>query len=786
MGAQIAAALANQGIPCDLLDLPSEGSAPSRRAEEAKKRLLSLRPSPVYGPAVLDLIRPGNFRDDLPRLREADWVIEAVIEKLDAKRQLWAQAAPHLRPDVIASTNTSGIPIASIAQALPPELRRRFLGTHFFNPPRYLRLLEVIPTPGTATEAVAAISRFAEQVLGKGVVVAHDVPGFITNRIGCYGLMVTLRAMEEAGLGPDEVDSITGPAMGRPNSATFRTLDLVGLDVFVDICDNMRGYPLEPWERDAFEVPAYLREMVKRGWTGEKAGQGFYKRVQEGGQSQIITLDLEKLEYRPRRRLQAPSLAATRNLEDAAQRIRTLVGSDDPAGRFAWRVRSQVLVYSARKVGEVADDIASIDRAMRWGFGWELGPFETWDALGVADTARRMESDGLDTPGWVKALADGGQGFYRHGAQASDQATPAGRYVPVPELERTIPLQRLLALGRRVAQRPGVTLFDLGDGVAFLDFHSPKQAIGPDMVEMLEVAAQRVPQDFRGLVLGSHVLPNFCVGANLMLVLLAAQEEEWDEIDRLVRRLQHGLLRLKRAPFPVVTAPYGFALGGGAELALAAHKVVAASECYMGLVETGAGLIPAGGGCKEMLIRALEGHPGGLGAFIAGGRRSPLDLAPPPDPAPALARAFETIGLAKVSGNAEEARGLGFLRPSDVVVPNLDHLLHVAREAVIALDEQGFRPPAPARVPVLGEGSRALLELGVQHLVWGGQATEHDQKIARKLAYVLTGGDRPAGSWASEEYFLDLEREAFLSLCGEPRSQERMRHILDTGRPLRN
>ena len=426
MGAQIAAVLANEGVPCDLLDLATEPTQDDRDPKvrnhlihEAKKRLLKQKPAPLCSPDVLELIRPGNFSDDLPRLREADWVIEAVVEKLDVKREIWSRAAPHLRAGVIASSNTSGIPIASIAEALPQELRRRFLGTHFFNPPRYLRLLEVTPTSDTDPAVVAAVSRFSEHVLGNGVVIAHDVPNFIANRIGCFGFAATLKATEEFGLEPDEVDTITGPAMGRPRSATFRTLDLVGIDIYVDICDNTRRYVSEEWEREAFEVPPFLREMVKRGWIGEKAGQGFYSRGGKGERGEILALHRDTFEYRPRRLAQATSLAAVGNVEDVRERLRTLVAADDTAGRFAWRVLSQVLVYSARMVGVVADDIDSIDKAMRLGFAWELGPFETWDALGVAETLRRMRADKLEVPGWVSELAQRDQSFYRDEAGQS-------------------------------------------------------------------------------------------------------------------------------------------------------------------------------------------------------------------------------------------------------------------------------------------------------------------------------------------------------------------------------
>ena len=432
MGAQIAAFIAGHGIPCDLLDLPSDGDR-NRRAADAKQRLWKLKPPPMESVDVLDIIYAGNFADDLPRLGEADWVIEAVVEKLDIKRDLWARAAPYLRPDTLASTNTSGIPISSIAEALLPPLRQRFLGAHFFNPPRYLPLLELIPTPDTDPEVVASLRRIAEDVLGKGVVIAHDVPNFIGNRIGSYGLMVSLRAMEEFGLGPDEVDSITGRAMGRPNSATFRTLDLIGLDIFLDVCNNTRGYTTDPQERAAFDVPPYVREMVARGWTGEKSGQGFYKRAGVDGAKEILALQIDTLEYRPCKRVLSSVLAAALAMEQPSDRLRTLLGADDPAGRFAWRVLSQLLLYATLMVGEVADDIVSIDRSMRWGFGWELGPFETWDALGVAETVERMRRDRLQVPKWVSKLAGRGQSFYRREAGPTLQATPQSTYVPIPE-----------------------------------------------------------------------------------------------------------------------------------------------------------------------------------------------------------------------------------------------------------------------------------------------------------------------------------------------------------------
>ncbi|MCH9010268.1 MAG: hypothetical protein IIC21_06570 [Chloroflexi bacterium] len=432
MGAQIAAYLADRGVPSDLLDLRSQGERPSILAEESKERLRSMRPQPFESASALDLVRTGNFDDDMERISQADWVLEAVVERLDVKLAVWKSAARHVRPGAIVSTNTSGIRIADIAKALPPEMRSRFLGTHFFNPPRYLPLLEIIPTPETSPEVLARIKSFATEVMGKGVVFAHDVPGFITNRVGSYAFQAAITAAEEFGLGFDEIDAITGPAMGRPNSATFRTLDLVGLDIYTDICDNLREL-LEPqWERDAFEVPEYVRKMLERGWLGDKSGQGFYKRIRDAGRSEILVLDPVGFEYRPRRQQGSETSRAASDEEDVAARLRTLVSGGEVVNQVAWRILSQVLAYSAQKVGDVADDIISIDRAMRWGFNWSLGPFEMWDAIGLEPSVKRMQSDGLDVPMWVMSLAESGQCFYVTEGDATMQATPDSTRVPVP------------------------------------------------------------------------------------------------------------------------------------------------------------------------------------------------------------------------------------------------------------------------------------------------------------------------------------------------------------------
>ena len=818
MGAQIAALLAGFGIECELLDLP-ETEGRDRRAEAALEKLAAMRPSPLFERADLDRIRPGNVEDHCERLTECDWVIEAVFEDLAIKQSLWSALAPHLRHDAIASTNTSSIPIHSIAAVLPADLRPRFLGAHFFNPPRYLRLFELIPTQETDPAVTAALQRFGSETLGKGCILAHDVPGFVGNRIGLYVFADILRAMQELGLGPDEIDSVTGPPLGRPRSATFRTLDLIGIDVYVDICDKLQATVPESWEQAAFAVPPFVRTMVERGWLGEKSGQGFYKREQVDGRREILVLDPETLEYRSQRTLDAPSLAAVRRVEDSGARIAALAHADDPAGRLAWRSLSRLFAFAAAKIPEVADEIAAIDNAMRWGFAWELGPFETWEAMGKAETADRMERDGLAVPPWVTALAQRDKPFYRYTNTGTEQATPQSTYRPVAGSERTLSLPWLRAQAKPVVARAGATLSDLGDGIAFLDVHGPKQTIDADVLDMLEVAAEQVPPAFQGLVLSSHVQPNICLGANLAVILHAAQEQQWDVIESFIHKLQYSLLALKRMPVPFVTALYGRALGGGLELGLSAHRVVAARESYVGLVETAVGLVPAGGGCKELLLRMLaapsdvgmdsrfrgnDGHTtGGNGGHTSRGndgqailgndtpiRHSRESGSPSVKVAQAVQRAFETIRLAKVSQHAPDAAAIGYLRASDVIAANPDHLLFRAKAEALALSkvskDGGSVHADPVQLPVLGASGRAALVAPVEDLVRAGKATAHDLTIARKLAYILSGGDAEAGTQQDESHFIDLEREAFVSLCGEPKSQARIAHILKTGKPLRN
>lgn len=787
MGSQIAAHLANNGIRCFLLDIAPKDAGDdkaerNRLALDALKNLPRLKPSPLYGEDVLSLITPGNFEDDLPKIKEADWVVEAVVENLDIKRQLWTQVVPHLRTDAIASTNTSGIPIKAIAENFPEDVKRRFLGTHFFNPPRYLHLMEVIPLAETDEAIVKRFAEFAERVLGKGVVVAKDTPNFIANRVGTFGLLETLRVMESHGLRADEVDEITGPLMGRPRSATFRTLDVVGIDVFAFVADNLHKTAPEQWERDAFAIPPLIQKLIDKGWLGEKTRKGFYMRTKEDGKTVILVLDPETMQFVPRRRLNAPSLAALRGVEDVTERLKQLVAAPDKAGLFAWEILKRTLLYTARVAADMADDIVSIDRALRWGFGWELGPFEVWDAIGLQASVQRMREEGEQIPAWVANLAESEHAaFYPVVDGEGCYATFRGEVIPLKPRPRTIEVARLQRENKIIRQSAGATLYDIGDEVALVDFHSPKQAIGADFVQMLHVALDEVAKNFRGLVVSSHVQPNFSVGANLVLILMAAQDGEWEDIDMMVRQFQNVSMQMKYFARPVVFAPYGMTLGGGVEMSFGADRIVAAAETYMGLVEAGVGLIPGGGGNKEMVIRSIEGTGVLDGSAPGGGLGgAPADLQP------FINKAFETIATAKVATSAKEAQKLNYMRSTDVIVPNLHHLWYEAKNVVLQLDAAGYKPPAPPEIPVLGANGRAVLEMGAQQLHWAGYATEHDLLIARKLAYVLTGGDVVAGTKVSEQYLLDIEREQFLSLCGHPKSLARMQHMLTSGKPLRN
>ena len=777
MGSQLAALLSGLGLRVRLYDIVPPGATDRcQLPRQALARLRTMKPAPAFLPDDVDAIAPANLEDDLPHLAEADWVLEAVVEKLEVKQTVWSRVAQYARPGALLSTNTSGLSIAAIGSSLPPQHRRRFLGTHFFNPPRYLPLLEVVPGPETDPELVQAMVEFGRNVLGKGVVVCRDTPYFIANRLGLYGIMATFRAMEELGLDFAAVDAITGPPMGRPRSATFRTLDLVGIDVLADSLHNLAA--ALPREAEHFRVPPVVEQLLQRGWLGEKTGRGFYAR--EG--DQILVLDAATFTYRPRQAVAFPVLEAARSREEPGERLRLLLQADDPAGQLAWRVLRDSWLYAADRLEEVAGGrVDAIDQALRWGFGWELGPFQAWDAMGVRETVARMEKEGVSLPPAVQEfLASGRSRWYEEQGGVTRFFSPRLGLTAVEEDPRSITFAARKRAGGLVRSWPGASLVDLGHGVLGVELHSPKDAIATDIVLALQAAAEEASRGWRAVVVGTD-RPNFGVGANLALLLAAAQEGDWDQIDGMVRAFQQTLQTLKYLDVPVVAAVCGLTLGGAAELALHAARIVAAAESYMGLVEVGVGLVPAGGGCKEMLLRSLARLPQETEE-----RRGGRALVPPVDPMPLIARVFETIATARVSGSAAEARRMGFLGPCDRIVPGRQQLLWAARQEALHLAEAGWRPPRPARVPAAGEDGYAALELAAYHMRQSGRATEHDVRVARELARVLTGGPVPSGTEVSEAYLLDLEREAFGRLCRTPETQARMLHVLQHGKPLRN
>jgi 3-hydroxyacyl-CoA dehydrogenase len=746
MGAQIAAHLANAGVPTRLLDLTAD------IARQGLERARKLRPDPLFTPEVAALITTGSFDDHLDRVGEVDWIVEAVVEQLDVKQSLLERVDRARRPGTIVSSNTSGIPIAALGEGRSTDFRRHWIGTHFFNPPRYLHLLEIIPTADTDPAVVERMSRFADLRLGKGVVIAKDTPNFIANHIGLYGVIQTLRALESGEYTIEEIDAITGPALGRPKSATFRTMDIAGIDILGHVLRNLSDrLPDEAARRD-FQTPPLVQRLLEKGWVGEKSGQGFYKRQKSaGGETEILTLDPATLAYRSKQSVRLPSLDAARGIEDTRERIRTLFLGRDKVGAFLRETLGRTLVYTARVAPEIAHSIDDIDRAMQWGFGWELGPFEIFDAIGVKEVFDAVGGNS----GEAERVALHGNRFRANGI------APAG-----PGLQILKSAKDRSSIVRRNA---GASLVDLGDGVLAVEFHSKMNAIGGDTLQMLHAGVKEAAANYTALVVGNEA-PNFSAGANLMLLLLEAQEGNWDDIDLMVRAFQGATQALRYSPVPVVVCPAGLTLGGGCEMALHGDRVQAAAETYMGLTEVAVGLIPAGGGTKEMLARNVEQAPG-----------------PQADLLPFVQRAFETIGFGKVSTSAADAMRLGYLRESDTISMNRDRQLADAKALALERAREGYTPP-PRRsaIRVGGDGVLAALKLGV-HLAWrAGRISDHDALIGRTLATILSGGSLPHQTTVCEQYVLDLEREAFLKLCGERKTLERIQHTLKTGKPLRN
>ena len=786
MGSRIAAHLANAGIPVLLLDMvpPGEGLR-NRLALAAVESLGKARPAAFYEPSLAALITPGNFEDDLPKLAQCDWVVEAVAENLPIKTALLARVLPHLAPHALLTTNTSGLPVSHIAAALSSR-RDRFFGTHFFNPPRYMRLLELIPAAETDASLVAAFAAFADLMLGKQVVMAHDTPNFIANRIGIAVMFNAAKLMLEQGLTVEEVDALTGQAIGWPRTGTFRLADLVGIDILAHVAANF------PQGVAQGRFSSVLEEMMKRGWLGDKIDQGFDKKNRAAdGKEERLVLDLASFEYRPAVKPALPALELAKNASTVPERLRLLLANDpakDKADAFLWPFLASLWNFAADRIGEVADDAASIDAAMRAGFNWELGPFEMLDAAGVASTVARMKALGTPiSPNIESLLAAGQPSWYAVAGQACFQPS-TGQMEPlaaVPGHARVADFRRSRGVVRTNA---GASLVDLGDGIGCIELHSLKNAIGGDvlaLVSSLLHPSSDTVRDFAGFVITGD-RDNFSVGANLMQLLLAAQEGEWDELAATIHAFQQMTAAIKFCPRPVVAAPFGLTLGGGAEICLHSARRQPHAETYMGLVEAGVGLIPAGGGTKEMLLRAVD-SAAALAPSDLRGPDSASRFAQSAEMSAALRRAFETIALAKVSTSAAEARSLGLLSAADRITMNRERLLLDAKAQVAALAGAGYTPPQPrTSIPAPGIAALATLETGAFLMGEAGYASEHDQKVARWVAYILAGGRVTASSPVSEQYLLDLEREAFLSLCGERKTQERIAFTLKTGKPLRN
>ena len=795
MGATIAAQLANVGIETVLLDI-----VPPQLTEDDKKKgltqenplfrnrfsqngvqgALKSKPASFYIPENARLITIGNLEDNLSWLSEVDWIIEVVVERLDIKQSVFEKIESVLSPGTVITSNTSGIPAAAMCEGRSDAFREHFAITHFFNPPRYMKLLEIVPGPDTLPEVIDTLAEVCERIVGKGVVYAKDTPNFIANRIGIFGMFTIIQAMTDLGLSVEAVDKLTGPVIGHAKSASFRTTDLVGLDTIVHVANNVYDGAPEDEKRDIFKTPAFIQSMVEKGLLGEKTKQGFYKKAQdEEGKRVILSIDPQTLEYGPQEKVKIASLEAAKTAGGTGNKIKTLFYMDDKGGQFTFRHMTETLIYSAHRIPEIADDIVNVDNAMKWGFAWKMGPFETWDAIGVKKSAAKMKEAGYALPTWVEEMIESGkESFYRREAGVLHYYDPQSKdYREVPVKPGIILLPSLKERKKEVAGNTGASLIDLGDGVACLEFHAKMNALGDDIINMTVKTGEIVERDFDGLIIANHA-ENFSVGANLAMVLFAAQEEEWDDLEWAIRTLQNSLMKLKYLEKPVVAAPAGMALGGGCEVCLAADRVRYAAETYMGLVEVGVGLIPAGGGCKELILRNTE-H---LFEVPRGGvYPKQIELMP------FIARAFETIAMAKVATSGPEAVKLGYLRPTDAMTVNRDYLIEDAKKTVLAMNLEGYTPPRPKEeIRVAGEDTFAMLKLAVWTLHESGYITDHDVTVSEKVGYVLCGGNVQADTKVSEQYLLDLEREAFLSLCGDPKTQARMQHMLTTGKPLRN
>ncbi len=761
MGSGIAAHLANAGIPVVMLDM-------QKFAWDALGKLKKQKPAPLFSNAALALIEPGSFEDDLKKISDCDWVVEVVKEDLAIKQSLFAKVDPLLKKGAIISSNTSGLSIKGMLQGRSDAFRKSFLVTHFFNPVRYMKLLEVVPGEETDPAVTKRFVEFGERMLGKGIVYGKDTTNFIANRIGTYAMMRVLARMQTEGLTIEEIDKIFGPALGKPKSAIFRTADLVGLDTLFHVTKNCYDTLTQDEEREAFKPPEFIVKMMEKGMLGDKSGGGFHKKDKSGeGEKEILALDLKTLEYRPQNKVRYESLGAIRDIESLPERIAAFVSHTDKAAKFAEVVTLETLAYASRRLGEIADDVVNVDRALRWGFAWDIGPFETWDAIGVKKGLERMKALGLKPAPWVEEMVAKGREHFYEADTYWDTKKKAALKIPVNP--RNITIEILTRGNKKIQGNESASLWDIGDGVALLEFHSKMNSIDDPLTEMMEKAADLTEQSFKGLVIGNDG-SNFSVGANIGALMMGIGGGEWEMVRNMVRRFQNVNQRLRYSAVPVVTAPFGMTLGGGAEVTMAGNAVQAAAETYMGLVEVGVGLIPGGGG-NLMLMRNVFGAHAGNRDF---------------DALPFLKKVFLTIGTAKVATSAEEAREAGFISAQDGISMSRDALLADAKARVIGMADGGFMPPRPTNFLLPGRSGAATIDMLLYDMQLNHQISDHDRLIGRKLAGVLTGGDTATNVLVTEQHLLDLELEVFLSLCGEEKTQARIMYMLEKGKPLRN
>lgn len=776
MGSRIACHFANIGVEVILLDIvPKDAPAGDKKARnkmvnDALTAALKSNPSPIYRKSFANRITTGNFEDDMAMISSCDWVMEVVVERLDIKQIVFEKVEKFRKTGSIVSSNTSGIPIHMMLEGRSDDFKKHFCGTHFFNPPRYLKLLEIIPTPETDPALVDFLMHYGELYLGKTTVLCKDTPAFIANRIGVYGIMSLFHLVEKMGLTVEEVDKLTGPVLGRPKSATFRTCDVVGMDTLVHVANGVRENCPKDEAKSSFELPGYVSKMLESKWLGDKTGQGFYKKVKSGGKSEILSLDLKTLEYRPQQKAKFATLEATKSIDNLRDRMKVLAGGKDKAGEFYRASFIGLFQYVSNRIPEITDELYKIDAAMNAGFAWELGPFEIWDAIGVKEAIGIMEAANQKPANWVyEMVAAGNNSFYKiENGKRKYYDIPSKGYKVIPGTESFIILENIRA-NKTVWKNSGAVVTDIGDGIINLEWNTKMNSIGGEVIAGVNKAIEIAERDFRGLVI-SNEGANFSAGANVGMIFMMAVEQEWDELNFAIKAFQNTMMRVRYSSVPVVVAPHNMALGGACEMSMHSDKVVLHAETYMGLVEFGVGLIPGGGGTKEFAVRLSDEIKEGdveLNAFR---------------------NRFLTIGQAKVSTSAYEAFDLGYLRNGkDVVVVSRNRVLTEAKLNCIELAEAGYVKPVMRKdIRVLGKQALGLAYLGANSMLSGKYISEHDVKISQKMAYVLCGGDLSQPALVSEQYLLDLEREAFLSLCGEKKTLERLQSILTGGKILRN